>query len=102
MAFSGFSTPEQNPALEVLSTPAHPQVTGTFRLTSTFCHNFGGLRMDLSLGAGIVGSFTYLYPERVDAFVMVSVGRFTDEGNYLEEGGGVVGYLPGACLIVVK
>jgi len=25
--FRAFSTPEQNPALEVLSTPAHPQVT---------------------------------------------------------------------------
>jgi hypothetical protein len=27
--FGHFSTPEQNPALEVLSTPAHPQVTQT-------------------------------------------------------------------------
>jgi hypothetical protein len=27
--FRAFSTPEQNPALEVLSTPAHPQVTQT-------------------------------------------------------------------------
>ena len=27
--FRAFSTPEQNPALEVLSTPAHPQVTHT-------------------------------------------------------------------------
>jgi len=27
--FQAFSTPEQNPALEVLSTPAHPQVTHT-------------------------------------------------------------------------
>ena len=25
--FQAFSTPEQNPALKVLSTPAHPQVT---------------------------------------------------------------------------
>jgi hypothetical protein len=25
--FQALSTPEQNPALEVLSTPAHPQVT---------------------------------------------------------------------------
>ncbi len=29
--FRAFSTPEQNPALEVLSTPAHPQVTQTVR-----------------------------------------------------------------------
>jgi hypothetical protein len=27
--FQTFSTPEQNPALKVLSTPAHPQVTQT-------------------------------------------------------------------------
>jgi hypothetical protein len=27
--FRAFSTPEQNPALGVLSTPAHPQVTQT-------------------------------------------------------------------------
>jgi len=27
--FRAFSTPEQNPALRVLSTPAHPQVTHT-------------------------------------------------------------------------
>ena len=27
--FRAFSTPKQNPALEVLSTPAHPQVTQT-------------------------------------------------------------------------
>ena len=27
--FRAFSTPEQNPALEVLSQPAHPQVTQT-------------------------------------------------------------------------
>jgi hypothetical protein len=27
--FRAFSTPEQNPTLEVLSTPAHPQVTQT-------------------------------------------------------------------------
>ncbi|MBL8091780.1 MAG: hypothetical protein JNJ43_15695 [Anaerolineales bacterium] len=30
--FRAFSTPEQNPALEVLSTPAHPQVTQTVGL----------------------------------------------------------------------
>ena len=29
--FRAFSTPEQNPALGVLSTPAHPQVTQTVR-----------------------------------------------------------------------
>jgi len=29
--FRGFSTPEQNPALEVLSRPAHPQVTHIVR-----------------------------------------------------------------------
>jgi len=29
--FQALSTPEQNPALEVLSTPAHPQVTQTVR-----------------------------------------------------------------------
>ena len=27
--FRAFSTPKQNPALKVLSTPAHPQVTQT-------------------------------------------------------------------------
>jgi len=32
--FRAFSTPEQNPALGVLSTPAHPQVTQTVGLTS--------------------------------------------------------------------
>ena len=30
--FRAFSTPEQNPALGVLSTPAHPQVTQTVGL----------------------------------------------------------------------
>ena len=30
--FRALSTPKQNPALEVLSTPAHPQVTQTVRL----------------------------------------------------------------------
>ena len=29
--FRAFSTPKQNPALEVLSPPAHPQVTQTVR-----------------------------------------------------------------------
>ena len=29
--FRAFSTPEQNPALGVLSTPAHPQVTPAVR-----------------------------------------------------------------------
>jgi hypothetical protein len=29
--FQALSTPKQNPALEVLSTPAHPQVTQTVR-----------------------------------------------------------------------
>jgi len=29
--FQAFSTPKQNPALEVLSTPAHPQVTPAVR-----------------------------------------------------------------------
>jgi hypothetical protein len=32
-AFSGFIYTQQNPALEVLSTPAHPQVTQTVGLT---------------------------------------------------------------------
>ena len=35
-----FSTPEQNPALRVLSTPAHPQVTQT---VSPPVQNFGGI-----------------------------------------------------------
>jgi hypothetical protein len=34
--FGLFSTPEQNPALKVLSTPAHPQVTQTVN-----CNNMG-------------------------------------------------------------
>jgi hypothetical protein len=34
--FRAFSTPEQNPALEILSTPAHPQVTQT---VSLLCQN---------------------------------------------------------------
>ena len=42
--FRAFSTPEQNPALGVLSTPAHPQVTQTVRphafsfWVNKFCH----------------------------------------------------------------
>jgi hypothetical protein len=32
--FWALSTPEQNPALEVLSTPAHPQVTPAVSLRS--------------------------------------------------------------------
>jgi hypothetical protein len=38
--FWALSTPEQNPALEVLSTPAHPQVTQTVRHTKEMGNSF--------------------------------------------------------------
>jgi hypothetical protein len=34
--FQALSTPEQNPALKVLSTPAHPQVTQTVETVEKF------------------------------------------------------------------
>jgi len=38
--FRAFSTPKQNPALKVLSRPAHPQVTQTVsRLRATMIFN---------------------------------------------------------------
>jgi len=35
--FRAFSTPKQNPANEVLSTPAHPQVTQAVRRNKGYC-----------------------------------------------------------------
>ena len=35
--FRAFSTPEQNPALRVLSTPTHPQVTQTVDAVGNVC-----------------------------------------------------------------
>jgi hypothetical protein len=50
--FRAFSTPEQNPALEVLSTPAHSQVTqtvGQFLANKNSRNVFGQVRLARSI-----------------------------------------------------
>ena len=47
--FRAFSTPEQNPALGVLSTPAHPQVTQALGGWMVTISIFGGPMVERSL-----------------------------------------------------
>jgi len=58
--FRAFSTPEQNPALEVLSTPAHPQVTQTVSVPCrenlwVFSKNKVSFKLGLSLQNQVSG-----------------------------------------------
>jgi hypothetical protein len=63
--FQALSTPKQNPALEVLSTPAHPQVTQTVRHQNDTMNTFDEREVILSLQESMLTGTV----EKVDYFL---------------------------------
>ena len=74
--FRAFSTPEQNPALGVLSTPTHPQVTQTvrrFRSKQTMNSSFHPFR-----SAEAKAEYYDLYMKRAEKWSVASETRLID------------------------